>query len=291
MFRSFKIFDVKSTRFRPKPINSFCQSFRSVHRMSSLFGITYFQRSHSISQKSAGIAYALAISIVFVASFLYRLLNFPPLLCTANTVAHSVIGIQQILGTAAIFTIYYQVVFYKSTFKHMLSLITLIEREFVTLNIQFPYKRFALNIFVQMLVVITFFPVSFAFFVIYYNVRDIGLIALELFVSINPMLAITLNLMIFSNAVWFIRTALRCTKSVLMDLCAIDSFLTNGHSNEVRTVKSIMQMPNGLLRKYKQIARIFGLLFDVADHLNHIFGLSNLASMGECSFGKLQLIY
>lgn len=283
MFKSFKIFNGKSTRFRPKrqPSNSFCQSFRSMHRMSSLFGISYFQRLHSISQKSASIAYALAILIVFAASFLYRLINISPLLCNANTVSHSVIGIQQILSTIAIFAIYYQVLFYKSKFVHMLSLVTLIEREFVTLNIQLPYKCFATNIFVQILVVIVFFPVSFAFFVIYYNVRDIGLIALELFVSVNPMLAITLNLMIFANAVWFIRTALQFLKKVLMDLCAIDSFLTNGHSNEVRTAKLMIQIPHGLLCRYKQIARVFELLFEMADHLNDIFGLSNLASMGK----------
>lgn len=259
--------------------------------MSSLFGISYFQRSHSIPQKSASIAYALAILIAFVASFLYRLLNMSPLLCNANTVAYSVIGIQQILSTIAIFAIYYQVLFYKSKFVYMLSRVTLIEREFVTLNMQFPYKRFALNIFVQIMVVVVCFPVSFAFFVIYYNVRDIGLIAVELFVSVNPMLAITLNLMIFTNAVWFIRNALQYMKKVLMDLCAIDSFLADGHSNEVRTVKLMIQLPNGLHCKYKQIARIFELLFEMADQLNDIFGLSNLASMGKCSFGKLQLIY
>lgn len=293
MFESFKIFVVKLTALRPQrqQNNSFYQSFRAVHKVASLFGISYFQRLHSIPQKSASIAYTLAIFITFVASFLYRILNMSPLLCNANAVAYSVIGIQQILSTIAILTIYYQVVFYKSKFVHMLKLVTLIEREFVTLNIQFRYKRFAMHIFAQILVVTVFLLVSFAFFVIYFNIRDIRLIALELFVSMNPMLAITLNLITFANAVWFIRNGLEYMKDILMGLCAIDSLLADGQSNEVRTVKLMTQMPYGLFGKYKQIARIYELFYEMADHLNDIFGLSNLASMGKCSFGKLQAIY
>lgn len=287
MLKSFKIFDVKSTKSQHN--HSFSRSFRSVHKISSVLGISYFQRVHSISQKLASSAYALAIFILFVASFLYRILNISPLVCNANPVAYSVIGIQQILSAIAIFTIYYQVLFYKSKFEHIFKLVTLIEHEFVMLNIQIPYKRFAMNIFVQIIVVIVFFPISFAFFVIYYNVRDIGLIALELFVSMNPMLAITLNLITFTNAVWFIRNALQYLKEILMDLCAVDSLLTDAHSNDVRTVKLMIQMPYGLFSKYKQIARIYELLYEMANHLNDIFGLSNLASMGMCSFGKLQL--
>lgn len=294
MFKLFRIFDVKSTIFRPKPQHSksFYPSFRPMHIVSSLFGISYFHRLHSVSKKLASIAYTLAIFILFVVSFLYRITNTSPTLCNANAVSYSVIGIQQILSTIAIVTIYYQVLFYKSQFAHLLELVTLIEHEFVMLNIKCICKRFAMKILCEIIVVIAFFYISLAFFIIYYNVWDIDLIALELFGVINPLLAITLNLMTFINAVWFIRSGFQHIKQFLIDLCAIDSLLlADGHSNEVWTVKLMIKMPSELFCKYKQIARIYELLFEMADHLNDIFGLSNLASMGKYSFGKLQVIY
>lgn len=280
MLRLFKIFDVISKIFQPKP-RSFYQSFRSMHMISSLFGISYFQRLHSISRKLASIAYSLAIFIAFVAAFLYRIINTSPALTKANTVSHSVFGIQQILGIIAIVTIYYQVLFYKSQFTQLLELVTLIEHEFVMMNMQCICKRFAMKILSEIIFVVAFYFISFVFFVIYYNVWDIELIALELLGTVYPLLAIVLNLMTFRNAVWFIRNGLQHIKQFLVDLCAIDSLLVDGRSNEVWTVKLMKKMPNGLFYKYKQIARIHELLFKMANHLNDIFGLSNLTSMGK----------
>lgn len=284
--------------FRPKPQHrqksqhflSFCRCFRSIHIISSVFGISYFQQLHSNSRKFASVAYSMAIFIVFVASFLYRILNISPMLCNANAVSYSVVGIQQILGTIAIVLIYYQVLFYKSQFAYLLELVTLIEHEFVQLNIQFTYKRFAMKILFEIIVVIAFVYLSFAFFVIYYKVWDIRLIALELFVSVNPMLAVTINLMTFINVIWFIRNGFQHVKYFLTDLCAIESLLTDGRSNEVWTVKLMIQIPCGLFFKYKQISRIYEFLYEMTNLLNTIFGLSNLASMGKCSFGKLSSI-
>lgn len=270
--------------------NSFRQSIRSLHIILSVFGISYFHQDSS--KKLQRIAYSVCIFVVFITSFLFRILYITPMLCDANKVSHSVIGIQQILSTITIVTIYYQFLFYQTKFVHLLELVTIIEHAFTMLNIKLNYKLFAMKIFCEILAILAFISTSFAFFVIYYNVWNISFIALELFVTINPLLVIILNLMIFINAVWFIRDGIKCIKDCLIHLCAIDSLLLDGQSNEMWTVKlMIIQMPYEFYDKYTQLSRIYAALFEMANHLNEIFGLSNLASMGKCLFEKLHSIY
>lgn len=299
MFRFFQKFDVKSKLFQSKTnqtktprSNSFRQSCRSIRIISSVFGMSYFHRSSSKASKLASIAYATGIFIVFLASFLYRILNIQPMLCNANAVSYSVLGIQQILSIIAITTIYHQVLFYKSKFAHLLELVTLIEHKCEMLNIQLDYRRFATKILCEILAVVAYISISFAFFVIYYNVWDIGLITLELFVSIIPMLVIILNLMTFINVVWLTRNGVQRIKDFLLQFCAMESLLSDVRSNEVWTVKLMTnQTPYELFNKFKQISQIYGCVCEMANHLNDIFGLSNLASMGKCSLGKLHPIW
>lgn len=260
--------------------HSFSRNFHVIHLVSRVFGVSYFINIISVSSFLTNIPYTLALFTVFITTFLYRISSVPPEFCKSDAVSHSVIGIQQILATATIIAIYYQILFYKSHFKKLLKFISLIEHEFVALNIQFGKKRFTRKILCEVIAVVVFIYVSFLFFVIYYDVRHIELIMLELFSNTNPMLVIVLNLLTFTNFVWYIRNRFRHLKHFLVDMCAIDSLVTSD-SIEPWKVKLTRKTPNGLHRECHRIAKIYELLFTVSNHLSDIFGFSNLASMGK----------
>lgn len=255
------------------------QSFYAVHQVSRIFGVSYFTNILTPSSWFMNIPYTLAVLILFFAAFLYRISSVPPNFCRSNAVSYSVIGIQQILIMFAIVAIFYQILFYKDRFKKLLKCISLIEYEFEVLNIGFSCKRFMAKILIEVVTIIIFIYVSFLFFVIYYDVRQIGLIMLELFSYMNPMLVIILNLITFLNVVWYIRNRFQHLKRFLMDLCAIDP-LSACSLNEPQKVK-LSRTPNALQRDFPKIARVYELLFTASKYLSDIFGCSNLTSMGK----------
>lgn len=253
---------------------------RPIHIVSCAFGASYFNNKTSILLRVANQIYTLAFFIAFAGSFFYRISSVPPRFCKPDAVANSVIGIQQILATIVITTIYYQVFFYKEQFKELLKLISSTENEFLVLNLRVSNKYFNMKILFEVIFITAFIYVSFVIFVIYYKVRHISSILLELFTSINPMLVIILNLMTFANLAWFIRNRFQILKQFLMDVCAIDSLVANAPT-EVWKIRLTRETSHGLQSEFKKIAEIYKHSFAVVNHLNDIFGFSNLASMGK----------
>lgn len=253
---------------------------RPVHIISCIFGVSYFKAKKSVILKVLKAIHTFTFFVLFTGSFIYRISSVPPQLSQPEAVAHSVMGIQQILAIIVILTIYYQVIFYKDQFIELLKLISSTENEFLLLNLCFSNKRFVTKIRFEVIFLTVFIYVSFMIFIIYYKVQNFGFILLELFTSINPMLVIISNLMVFANLAWFIRNRFQILKHFLMDVCAIDSLVAND-SNEVWKVKLTRKTPHGLHSEFKKIAQIYELLFDMVNNLNDIFGFSNLASMGN----------
>lgn len=256
------------------------QCLRPIHIMSCVFGVSYFNAKKSFVLKVLKAIYTLAFFVLFTGSFIHRISSVQPQFCQPEAVAHSVIGIQQIFAIIVIQTIYYQVIFYKDQFIELLKLISLTENEFLLLNLCFSNKRFVTKNLFEVIFLTVFIYVSFMIFIIYYKVQNIGFISLELFTSINPMLVIILNLMVFANLAWFIRNRFEILKHFLMDVCAIDSLVAND-SNEMWKVKLKRKTPHGLHREFKKISQIYEMIFDMVNNLNDIFGFSNLASMGN----------
>lgn len=265
--------------------------FRPIHIISLAFGISYFSEKGTVWSRILNILYTLFVFIVFMGCFLYRISRVPPMLCQSDAVSHSVIGIQQILAIFVVAFIYYQVLFYKTQFHDLLKLISKTETAFSVLNINFSYTRFTYLILFEVIFVTILLYASFIFFAIYYKLPHFGIILLELFTSINPMLIIILNLMTFANLAWYICDRLQILRHFLIDVCAIDSLVAN-HSNEVWKVKLMQETPSGLYAEFKKIAQIYEQLFSMVNQLNDIFGFSNLASMGKtCTFSFSSLFF
>lgn len=289
MMESFKIvLSVPQNRIekmaedqRPPLINRIQLSFRSLHLVSSVFGVSYLKYNKTPKfVQTFSILYTLTLFCLFELCFFYRILNVSPKLSRPHLVDHSVSGIQQILNTAAITTIFYQVLAYKTKFAKILKLIKIIDQIFASLNIHFTYNSFTTKIAAEIVLVLAFIYGSFIFFLIYYNVQDYTSIFLELFTSINPMLIISLNLLTFINLVWCIHEKFASLKRFLLNVCASNLLVAND-VNDVWKIKLTSGTPNGLYRELKQIAHIYELSYKAVNQVNGIFGISNLASMGK----------
>lgn len=256
------------------------QSFKSIHFVSLVFGISYFSGNSSIWWRILNIIYTLVVFTVLIGFFFYHISSVPPMLCQSNAVAHSVIGIQQILGTIVVAFIYYQVLFHKTQFQNLLKLIAKTETEFLPFNTKFSYKRFAYLILFQVILVTVLLYASFIFFAVYYELPHFEAILLELFTCINPLLVIIINLMTFANLALLIRNRFQILRRHLIDACAIDS-LAADDANDVLKLKFNQEAPCDFYGELKKIAQIYENLFSMVHHLNIIFGFSNLASMGE----------
>lgn len=272
---------LKTKVYPQSQFSTVIQSFRSIHIISNIFGISYFTTVNSKSFQILSKLHTLAVLIVFIACFSYRISGVSPQFCQSDAVSTSVTGIQQILAISVLIAIYYQNLFYKNRFQNLLKLTSAVDNEFFALNSHvFFYNYFGRKILFELIGMIVFICASVVFFVFYYRVQDIGLILLELFSTINPMVVIILNLMTFCNMTWFIRNKFRSLKHFLMNARAVDS-LDASKSNRVWQVKLTRETPTELHRRFKKIAQIYEMLFCMVNHLNDIFGLSNLTSMGR----------
>lgn len=257
------------------------QCFLPLNIISSVFGISYLHETKSKSLQIFSKLYTLTVCTVLFVSFLYRISSVLPQFCQPDAVSTSVMGIQEILATFVVTTIYYQVLFNQNQFRSVQNLISTADTRFSMLNIRFPSKNFERKIFIEVTTVIGFICMAFIFFVVYYKVHSIGLILLEFFSSIAPMVVIILNLMIFSDMAWLIRNRFRMLKHFLVDVCAVGTLIADESNIEVWKVKLTRETPSGLHRELNRIAKIYELLFCAVNHLNDIFGLSNLTSMGK----------
>lgn len=263
-----------------QPKHLICDIFRPIHIVLRIFGITFFTAQQSRRFQILDMFYTLICFMAFVGSFSYRISSEVARFCQSDPVAQSVMGIQQMLSTLAIIAIYFQVIFYREQFHELIKTITSTNDAFSTMNVTFSEKKFATKILCEVILLTAFIYITFIVFVIYYDVRQIEFILLELFTSINPMLIIIVNVTKFVNFTWFIYDKFEMLKHILTDVCAID--LSNEtDSNGVCKVKLIRETAHGLYDDFRKITHIYELLFTMAQNLNDIFGFSNLASMCE----------
>lgn len=259
--------------------NSIREPFQPLGIACDLFGVTLFRyncKSKVIQVFSS--VYTILIFSIFLPIILYRIGYVTPTLCQSNAVAQSVIGIQQILGMLVIVAIYFQVVFYKSDMKHIFQLFLSIDKAFNQLNIKFDYRRFRWKIKIEVAIVIGFIYGSFLYFLMYYRVQAMFSVILEFFTSIQTILLIYLVLLIFINFGWHIRNKFIALKSLLVDVCAIET-LIGCDADDLWKVKLIQETPQVVFCEIRKIAQIYEMLFKTINLLNRIFGLSNLATM------------
>lgn len=273
----FGMLALKIKPTKPRRVNSCNSSLRSLHIACSVFGISYFAEFSSLPSRILHIAFTLLHFGIFVCSFMYSISYVAPKFCKSDAVSQSVMGIHQILAIIAVIAIYYQILFHKGSGKKLLDHLSAVENGFSALNIAFPSKRFVTKMLIELLVLVGFVYASFIFFVIYYEVRHITVMLLELVSTIHPLLVIILNLMTFANFAWLIRDGFGILRRTLMDMCAIDS------SKQVKTLRAA---PLALWRDFKNLAHIYEQLFAMVNYQNDIFGLSNLASMGKSTWNN-----
>lgn len=273
----------------PNSLTTIKVHFHPLNVICILHGISllnYFYRSkiHRIICN----VYSGILAIVCLIVSLYRLLYVAPRFSQSNAVAHSVLGIQQILNTIVILMIYYQVFSYKFDIRNVFQLISAIDREFLKLNIRFAYKSFGRKILFEVVFIVCFIYGSFVFFSVYYEVDDGNSLLLELFSFVIPILLVNLTLLTFVNFGWCINVKFKKLKLFLVDLCAIDSIVAN---DEIWKVKLIRETPRVFFVELKKIAEIYELLYEAVNRLNYVFGLSNLSSMGKLVGVLKKIIY
>lgn len=270
-------------KLKPKVLphrTSIAHCFQAINIISNIFGISYFNQINSKFHQIINKSYTLVVYVLFLGIFLYRISSISPQFCQPDTVSSSVMGIQEILGAFVLTTIYYQVLFYRNRFQNMFKMLSTVDTEFTGLNLKFTYENSKRKMIIELVVLMGFTFTSFVFFKFFYKVQSTWFLFLELFSSINPMLVIIVNLMAFSNMVWFTRNRFRMLKNILIGSCAIDTSIAN-KSNKVWNVQMTRETPTGLHRNMKKIGKIYEKLFCMVNDLNDIFGLSNLTSMGE----------
>lgn len=263
-----------------KSLNYIKNRFKPLHFACSLLGISLFNHLKSNWPRWMHMIYGLILFLVFLSSFFYRIANVPPKFCQANAVGHSVIGIQQILSTFVITVIYYQYFSCRTSFQNTLMLMTDIDALFRSLNIHFIDDRFTVKILFEVGLIVCLIGGSFLFFLFHYRIQDAFSGFIEFFVSINPLLVINLNLLMFINLAWCVRDKFGALKRFLFDVCAIDS-VTSFDTDGIWKVKLIQEAPHGLYNQLTKIAQIYERLYETVNELNSIFGLSNLTSMGS----------
>lgn len=258
-------------------------SFKPVHILCSFFGLSFFHYSSIKWIRWLNFAYSLIVFLIFTSFFVYRISNDSPKLSQINAVGQSVIGIQHILGFLVVAAVYYKSFCCRSRFQNLMKSIGIIDDRFKSINIRFLYKRLAMKILFEVIMVLSFFGSSFLFFIIHYQVKNIFSILIELFVSINSLFVIYLNLVIFINISWCLQTRFNTLKGFLIDVYAIDSVI---RMNKIAMwkVKFFHEKSYGLHEQLKYIVQLYESLYECTGHLNNIFGLTNLAAMGSIIF-------
>lgn len=264
-------------------LNHINSSFKPVHILCALFGLSFFHYSSIKWIRWLNFAYSLIVFFVFTSFFLYRISSDSPKLSQMNAVGQSVIGIQHILGFLVVAAIYYKSFCCRLQFQNLMKSIEIIDVRFKSINIRFLYKSVAKKILFEVVLVLSVFGSSFLFFIIHYQVEDLFCILIELFVSINSLFVIYLNLITFINISWCLQRRFNTLKDFLIDVCAIDSGIGMNKS-DVWKVKLLRRKSYRIHKQLKYIAQLYESLYECAGHLNNIFGLTNLAAMGPNIF-------
>lgn len=264
------------------PFNHIRTSFKPIYIVCAFFGL-FFHCSSIKWIRWLHFAYSLIVFIVFNAFFFYRILNDFPKFSQMNAVSQSVIGIQHILGFMVVAAIYYKSFCCRSVFQSLMKSVEIIDDRFKSINVRFLYKRFAMKILFEVVLVLSLFGSSFLYFIIHYKVNDIFSILIEFFVSIYPLFLIHLNSITFINISWYLQKRFNRLKGYLIDVCAIDLVVGMNKSDIVK-VKLFHGKSNKLHKQLKYIAKLYESLYECSGQMNNIFGLTNLAAMGSINF-------
>lgn len=265
------------------PLNHIRTSFKPIYIVCAFFGLFFFHYSSIKWIRWLHFAYSLIVFFLFTAFFLYRISNDFPKFSQMNAVSQSVIGIQHILRFLVVAAIYYKSYCYRSIFQSLMKSIEIIDDRFKSINVRFLYKRFAMKILFEVVVVLSLFGSSFLYFIIHYKVKDIFSILIEFFVSINSLFLIHLNSITFINISWYLQKRFHALKGFLIDVCAIDLAI-GVNKSDILKVNIFHGKSNKLHKQLKYIAKLYESLYECVGQMNNIFGLTNLAAMGPIIF-------
>lgn len=255
--------------------------FRPFEIPCNIFGVTVT----SISKRNLTIwlnfVYTLFHMIFSSCLILYRIENIEPQFCQANAISQSVNAIQQILGFSVILSIYYQTLFRKKDVNKVLKLISKSDQQLQKLNQISQQKAFGIKILIEAIVVVLYAYGTYILFSIHYKVTSYKLLIIEYFSAINPILLMYLVLLMFINFCWHLKKKFNHLKIVMQNLVMSNKRPHN--TDEIWAIKAQNESTPILFNQIQMIAKTYETLFDTVNLLNRIFGMSNLASIGECA--------
>lgn len=241
-----------------------------------------FSAVKSNVQRGLNFVYAFFVAAILLTVIVCRVEYISPKYGNVDAVIHSVICIQQLLILVTIIAIYYETFCYPDRMETVLQLLDDIDRAFVQLNIKFDYRRFRWKIFIEIIGLSALIHITFVALCTYHQFRLFSDILYELFGRFYPMYLVNAMLLMFVNFCCLIKNKFTALKQLLRDFCDIidafgDSEIDDMH--EIWKIKLMQTTPRTFFSELKQIASIYESLFIVVNHLNTIFGLSNLTSL------------
>lgn len=223
------------------------------------------------------LVYTICVATTLLAAIVFRIHYVSPKYGSFNIIIHSVIFIQQILIATAILAIYYQTIRSPYGMTTVFQMLANVDRAFAQFNVKFDYRLFHWKVLIEIIILTASIHIAFAALCIHYRIDPFVAFIYELLARFYPIFVINVALLTFINLCCLVRSKFMALKKMLSDSHAVDP--SDGGSDGVWRVKLVQTMPRTFHDELKQIASVYESLYAIANRLNHIFGLTNLASL------------
>lgn len=257
------------------------RAFRSVLAANEIvckaFGIRMFSEIRSTIAHGLNLVYTICVATTLLAAIVFRIQYVSPKYGSFDIIIHSVICIQQILIAMAILAIYYQTIRYPNGMTTVFQMLANVDRAFDQFNVKFDYRLFHWKVLMEIIVLSASIHITFAALCIHYRIDPFVAFVYELLARFYPIFVINIALLTFINLCCLVRSKFTALKKMLSDFHDVDS--SAGSDGGVWRVKLVQTKTRTFHDELKQIASAYESLYAIVDSLNHMFGLTNLASL------------
>lgn len=254
-------------------------NFNLLNNVSLLFGVNMMCNSNAKFKILRKYFFVLCnICLIVGANTINLSDSSHPSLCIQKPVPIAIIKLKQILAFITFVSIYFQVLFHRSTISSTVNLLRKSDLIFSNLNVRFAYKKF--NLVIKLSVLATFFINLgvFAVLCVNYGIESFEEIILQFVLNIYPIILIYLMLLLDVYICWLVRIKLSALRLLLSELCEFKD--TIGDKSNWK-VNLIQENPKIFFTDLIKISEIYEILYEIVGELNSAFGLFCLSSIGK----------
>lgn len=233
-----------------------------------------FSEFESRIARCLSLVYSFVIASILIGAIVFRINYVSPTYGRFKVLIHSVVCIQQIFILLTVLAIYYQSIRYSNRMSTVFQLLTRVDQAFAQFNVKFDYRLFQWKITIEAILLGASIHIAFVAMCTYYSIDPFAAIVYELLARFYPIFVINATLLMFINLCFLIKSKLAALEQVLRGFHGVD----DGTSADSKI--KVISIPSAKFHtELKQIVRVYESLYGIVNHLNHIFGLSNLAAL------------